>query len=326
MEGRQPQQSVRRDVRKFFGRVAVMAALVVAGNAAILFAPTEKASYLAAVIDKQARLRSLPSPKLVLVGGSNLSFAIDSARLERELGMPVANMGLGIYAGLRFMLGSVVDALGPGDVVVVSAEYQLYRGLYDGEEELLEVLEAYPKGLSTVGSTRQVAGLARALPAFIKNKANRIAAPLFQASSPTCVYCRRAFNPYGDIVASLPPADKNVAEMAMFRSKSEKGPIDPQAIAGLAEFVRRSTERGARVVVMYPAIPEPHFAANRPLLEEVDARIRKLVPVPILGGPGENVMPVGLFYDWVYHLLPAGRDARTAVVVERLRAFVAAEP
>lgn len=315
-------EAVGVGVRRFLMRAACMAALVVTGYLTVLVAPIEKGSYLSAVIDKQARLKSLPSPKLVFVGGSNLSFAVDSARVEREIGLPVANMGLGIYAGLRFMLESVVPRLGSGDVVVVSAEYQLFRGLYNGQEELLEVLDAFPEGLSTV-SRKQAVGLVRAMPTYIKNKANRMAAPLFQSPDPACVYCRRAFNEYGDIVASLTASKKDVAPMPMFRSKAEQGPVDREAVKGLADFVRGAAERGARVVIMFPAVPRPQFEKNRAVLEEVAAKIRADVPAPILGEPADNVMPVELFYDWVYHLLPEGREQRTGVLISRLKTFLA---
>ncbi|HYB98993.1 MAG TPA: hypothetical protein VEC57_07620 [Candidatus Limnocylindrales bacterium] len=311
------------ELRSFLLRVAVMMALVVAGYLAILVAPTAKNSYLSAVIDKQARLASLGSPKLVFVGGSNLSFALDSARIERELGMPVVNMGLGIYAGLRFMLYSVLPRLGEGDVVVVSPEYQLFRGLYNGEEELLEALEAFPQGISTIGSVGQWLGVVRALPTYIKNKANRMLAQLVQDPDPKCVYCRRAFNPYGDLMAhaGLPATD--VAAMPMFRSKSEQGPVDMEAVAGLREFVQKASQRGARVVILFPAVPDAHLEKNLDVMEKVHQAIRDNVAAPVLATPSESTMPVDLFWDWVYHLKIEGRERRTGFIIERLRPVIA---
>jgi len=316
----QPGQA--KDLRKFLGRALALATLVIAGYAAVLLMPTEKNSYLSAVIDKQARLRSLESPKLVFVGGSNLSFSLDSPRVERELGMPVANMGLGIYAGMRFMLDSVAPRLGRGDLVVISAEYQLYRGLYNGEDELLEVLEAFPEGLKTIHWKAQALPLLRALPAYVKNKTNRTLAMLVQKSDPHCVYCRKAFDKYGDLVAQAGQPGKDVATMALFRSKNEEGPIESDAIAGLRHFVATAEAAGARVVLMFPAVPEPLYEKNRAKLDEVYERVKKDVPVPILGSPAENTMDPRYFWDWVYHLVPEGRDIRTGVIIERLRPYV----
>ncbi|HYC56771.1 MAG TPA: hypothetical protein VEL28_17705 [Candidatus Binatia bacterium] len=310
------------ELRSFMRRVLAMGVLVVIGYAAILVAPTTKNSYLSAVIDKQARLASLGSPKLVFVGGSNLSFALDSPRIERELRMPVVNMGLGIYAGLRFMLYSVLPRLGPGDVVVISPEYQLLRGLYNGEEELLEALEAFPQGIATIGSLEQWIGVVRALPTYVKNKANRMLAQLVQNPDPKCVYCRRAFNAYGDLMAHAGVPGTDVAAMPMFRSKSEQGPVDQEAITGLREFAQKAAERGARVAILFPAVPDSHLAQNEEVMEKVHQALRDNVPATILATPRESLMPVGLFWDWVYHLKMEGREQRTTFIIDHLRPFL----
>ena len=55
-------------------------------------------NYLMANRDKLHVLSATISPKVVLVGGSNLAFGIDSELISKSLGMPVVNMGL--HAGL----------------------------------------------------------------------------------------------------------------------------------------------------------------------------------------------------------------------------------
>ena len=51
-------------------------------------------SYLAAILEKDRLIRNTPSPKIILVGGSNLAFGIDSKAIEDSLGLHVVNMGL----------------------------------------------------------------------------------------------------------------------------------------------------------------------------------------------------------------------------------------
>ena len=58
-------------------------------------------NYLAAVLEKDRLIRSTPSPKIVLVGGSNLAFGIDSKKIEDSLGLRVVNMGLYAKLGLQ---------------------------------------------------------------------------------------------------------------------------------------------------------------------------------------------------------------------------------
>ena len=44
--------------------------------------------------EKQAHIASLSGRKICFVGGSNLSYGMDSYRVQEYFGIPVANMGL----------------------------------------------------------------------------------------------------------------------------------------------------------------------------------------------------------------------------------------
>lgn len=310
-------------LRLFLGKAAFLAALVVGGHLVVAFWPIEPTGYLAAVADKQHRLRSLESPKLVFVGGSNLSFGVDSPTLERELGLPVANMGLGIYAGFRFMLDSVVDAIQPGDLVVVSPEYQFFYGLYDGDEELFDVLEAYPQGARFFRSPRQIYVLGRASLIFAKLKLKRLILGAVKDSNLDCIYCRGAFNEYGDLTAQLDDPSTDISEMPLFRKGRRTTAIDELAVDGLRSFAQAVKARGGRVVVVYPPLPEKQFAENRPKLDAVDQRLRREPDLEVLIAPEQSTYPLNLFFDWVYHLNREGRERRAADLAELLRPLVA---
>src|SRR5690348_8879721 len=76
-------------------------------------------NYLAATRDKEWRLATLPGPRVVFVGGSNLPFGLDSDVIERQTGRRVVNMGLYVHLGLEFMLNEASAGLREGDVVVL---------------------------------------------------------------------------------------------------------------------------------------------------------------------------------------------------------------
>ena len=50
--------------------------------------------YIAAGIDKHRLLMQQPSPRLLLIGGSNVAFGFDSAEIHRHLAYNPMNMGL----------------------------------------------------------------------------------------------------------------------------------------------------------------------------------------------------------------------------------------
>ena len=87
---------------RFGLRAAVFAAPLAAAILGLwIVAPPEPTSLLTAHVDKMERLRATPSPRVVVVGGSNVAYGIDSSRLEASLGRPVVNLGTSGGLGLR---------------------------------------------------------------------------------------------------------------------------------------------------------------------------------------------------------------------------------
>jgi hypothetical protein len=63
-----------------------------------------------------------------VVGGSTTTFAIDAGMIEREYGLPVANLGLHAGVGAEACAGFGLAALQPGDILIVSIEPSLLTG------------------------------------------------------------------------------------------------------------------------------------------------------------------------------------------------------
>ena len=83
-------------------------------------------SRLATLSNQVQRLSKLQSPKLVLVGGSNLPYGMNSEMLSEATGMPVMNMGAQATLPLEFMLELIKPQLHSGDVVIFAFEYGMY--------------------------------------------------------------------------------------------------------------------------------------------------------------------------------------------------------
>lgn len=310
---------------RFLRKCTLMAALVLATGAVILVGiPPDRDDYLAVVGSKVALLENTPAPRIVFVGGSNLAFGLDSALVEEELGKRVVNMGMGFNMGLRFMLDLIEPRLRDDDLVVLVPEYNLFFGLLDGDERLLDVLELYPPGLQYVHSRQQMFNMARNLPDHVRLKFTRMLQTLGRTAPEDCVYCPRAFNEKGDNVAHLNLESRDVSDMPFLRS-AHRG-VDDEAIEVVNDFARRAGKRGARVVLIFPCLPDVHYERRRKAIEDLYATMGRKLTVPMLSSPRDHVYPVGDFYDWVYHLNRRGRALRTARVVEQLRPVVEKSP
>jgi hypothetical protein len=295
------------------------ALLLVSAAAVVMLIPPDPDDYLAIIGTKVKRLQQTRSPKIVFVGGSNLAFGLDSKAVEEQLGYAVVNMGMGFNMGLRFMLDLVKPEIRAGDIIVLVPEYNLFYGLLDGDDRLIDVLELYPAGFQHIRSRDQMYNVAHNLPQHVRTKLlHWLMRPEVPAN---CVYCPRAFNEYGDAVAHFDHRPQDVAKMDFLKS-STRQPVDLEAIHVVNAFAEQAERLGARVVFIFPCVPEPNFARRREPIERLHEKLREELKVPLLSTPEEQTYPVGYFYDWVYHLNREGRAARTARVIDELRPVV----
>jgi hypothetical protein len=310
-------------VRELIGKCLVMAGLVLlSGVAALALIPPDRDDYLAIIGPKMERLRATVAPRVIFVGGSNLAFGVDSPAVEEALGYPVVNMGLGFNMGLRFMLDMIEPEVRSGDLVVLVPEYNLFFGLLDGDERLLDVLELYPEGLRHIRSPWQMLNLARYLPRHVQFKVTRVLSTLGRTPAADCIYCPRAFNAHGDLVAHQDRPSKDVSKMDFLRNAGRDP--DPEAIAVINAFAVRLEQRGARVVLLFPSIPQPHYAQRQESIDRLYARLRQDLRIEVPASPADYTYPVAYFYDWVYHLNREGRALRTARIVADLREVIEA--
>ena len=132
-------------VRRLVIRLAILGAAILLTGLLIGMRSDQAAddSYLAAVLEKDRIIRNTPSPKIILVGGSNLAFGIDSRMMQDSLGLNVVNMGLYAKLGLKYMLAQVRPYIQRGDVVVVVPEYDQFYGEFANGDNTLNTALLY---------------------------------------------------------------------------------------------------------------------------------------------------------------------------------------
>ncbi len=78
------------------------------------------------MIQKTARLATLPSPKLVILAGSNGPYSHSCAVIGAMLNMPCENAGIAVGIGLDDLFARYAPLLHPGDVLYMPMELQQY--------------------------------------------------------------------------------------------------------------------------------------------------------------------------------------------------------
>ena len=143
-------------MKRLFAKILLIVGLVFLTYLVLFFLPSKSTLVYASILDKHQLLQRAGSPKIVFVGGSSLALGLDSALIHTKTGLPVVNMGLNGGLGLRYMLEEVKPDIGPGDLIVVSPEYEHWYGsLLEGGLNLLWVLQIRPNFIGFLSSPAQ---------------------------------------------------------------------------------------------------------------------------------------------------------------------------
>src|SRR4051794_775994 len=109
-------------VVKLLSRAAALTVLAVFVEGMIFFCPVERAawenSYLAAWRVKHQRLIAPGDNRLIVAGGSNVAFGVDSSTLQSVTQRTTINMGLHGGLGLRSVLYDIEENVRDHDTVV----------------------------------------------------------------------------------------------------------------------------------------------------------------------------------------------------------------
>ncbi|MBK9175592.1 MAG: hypothetical protein IPM46_04495 [Flavobacteriales bacterium] len=258
---------------------------------------------------KNERLRAIGSPKVVLVGGSNLSYGVDSEHLEKAFCRPVANMGLTALVGFRFAVNEVVGELGAGDVVIVALENSMFMRPDRFEDALATVVDYRPASLTLIPWHQRPRMIVALGVLHVQSLRDHVLESWKQGWGAP-VYRRRVFNAQGDLVNQLD-------EPGLAIAPPDPAEFDTLVVAEgfwpIADVLQREAQaRGASVVFSWCPVAE---RVDQPE-ERAELRTAMLAHgLTVAGVPSDYVFPDSLFYDSWYHLHTEGRWLRTERMV-----------
>lgn len=270
-------------------------------------------TFLGGYSDKLNTLNRAPGRRIILTGGSGAAFAVRSDLLEQELpGYSVVNMGM--YAGLGSMvpLDAALTSLREGDVVVFMPE-QSRQTLSDyfGAESMWQAADGHWAMLGNLRHDHWRAMLGE-LPYFAAKKARCF----LEGSMPQGegVYCRGAFNDWGDIRSELRSA--NTMSDGFDRSTGVAFDEDLPGQAFLDrvnDAARRCSLVGAELFFAFCPMNERAVASDAAAsMMAYEQRVRDSLCCPVLGTLQNSVMDAEWFFDSNFHLNGAGATAYTA--------------
>lgn len=299
-------------------RSALLLLAVAAPIFLIFYLVPETNDYNLASRLKHHRLASLQSKKIVLIGGSNLAYGIDSLLITRATGCPVVNMGMNGYLGARFMFDEAAPDLQRGDIVVVALEYDNFYKPVDGTpRDQLGVVKANPAILDRL-PPHLLARIAWAIPYAAQQKVLRLAGDFFapQPHDPLDdIETVKGFNADGDLISHIGRKWPHRRENGLDASHM---PMDSQVVTLFQKFSEQMGERGVHVMISYTPVIRYYYDGHREALDHLGEVIAHTPHIVAPSRPRDFVYDSDDFFDTVYHLNAQGRPLRTARLVDDL--------
>ncbi|MFC5284268.1 hypothetical protein [Pedobacter alpinus] len=274
----------------------------------------KETDYLAAIIDKENRLNSIDSNRLILVGGSNLAFGLNCELIEQKLPVKVANLGLHAGLSLKFMINEVSSLIKSGDIVILNLEYPLYLDGFEPDIDLIQFTqEIYPKSKEYYQFNPLELFEAR----YEKFK-KYFEEQDFKTDS---VFNRKMFNKYGDNIGHL-----NKPSLQKLIDRQPIGLLETNnSFSILKDFYELCEAENVKVYITYPSYPSSEFVGkNKDRILQLNTKIKENLPqIKLLNSPDRYVFTDDNFYDTIYHLNAKGREKRTLLFIEDLKPVIA---
>lgn len=281
-------------MKKFLLKSALLIVLTIAvilGLSAIM--PWNPNHYMSAQRAKIQRLDSLPSPRMIIVGGSNAAFGFNSERAEKELGINVVNTATHASVGLKFSLQTAMDFAHGGDIVVIIPEYSQFKSYenYRGMPDILASAVMYSDSkawdrLDAVQTLLVVGGLPKHYLGAIKARGKS-----------DWDYNGINFNQWGDEVAhwsATAPGDKEPIS-------PQTGEVSHRVIEDVNSKITELKQRGITVIALWPTTIQSNYESYRPMIATLQ---QKLIDknLRFSNRPQTFVHPDSMAFDTPYHM------------------------
>ncbi len=247
--------------------------------------------YIYAQKIKTERLDSIPSPRVILLGGSSVAMGFDSRELSDSLGVNVYNMGLHASIGIRYILDAVAEQLRPGDLLVIMPEYSQFSTSYNGAHETLTDAIVYSgagelKKLNLEQMVNFVCGIPQHI---LANQRAKYSEAKFD-------YSARNFNEYGDEVRHL-----DFGKVPMINAPVAAKLPEESYVKDFAQKVHALQDRGVKVMMVWPTTIQTQYDINAAYIAQLDTLARQN-GIPFITTPDYLVQPDSLAFDTPYHM------------------------
>jgi|GEM_PF-508953 len=266
---------------------------------------------LGTTYQKNVRLVTATSPKLVMIGGSNLHYGINSRMLQDSIGLQVVNMGLQHSIGLQYMFDEVRESLYKNDVLLLLLEPSAYIGMpVNGRTNIARIASIYPKNIDKLNATQWYNAAMYSGLALLQNyRDSQVVISKKLRGKPTFdQMCDELGDYHGH--KGLPSKYKKKQR----RDFNDEKIFNNEILPLIQEMKIYTQSNDIQMVIGFS--PSAYSASDSLLFTRIQAGLPAEITV---GNMPDYIFPDSFFYDSPNHLIYSKRDMRTRKLLRDLR-------
>ncbi len=260
---------------------------------------------------KDSLLLKESAPRLIFVGGSNLSFGLNSQAIKDSLKVNPINTGVHFRIGLVYMMDNTLRFIKKGDIVVLSPEYHQFYGdfAYGDLELLLTVMDVNSIEFFSLRQ-KQLGKVLKYIPKYSLSKFNP---SKYNNKEEGIIYALKSFNKYGDVDAhwKMKPLKFDLYDTLV-------GNFNQDVVNKILEFQSNLKKKGAKLLITFPPFGESNFKLWQHKINKITQEL-KAHDFVFLTNPEQNIISDTMLFNTSYHLTKAGVDLQTKRMIEVLK-------
>jgi hypothetical protein len=276
--------------------------------------PRSAGSFIFTKKMKDSLLINVPGPRVIFVGGSNLSLGLNSKLIHDSLNVFPINTAIHIGFGLDYIMNNTLKYIKPGDYVVLVPEYANFFGTraYGSEELLRAVVDIDNESLFSL-NFKQFQNIFKFIPKVVLSKFS-----IFEYISADCngVYCKKSYNTYGDSFIQWDMERRNFKAYTTFRGSFNESLFDR-----FKAFEDKVKGKNASLIVSFPCLQDTSYVNLKNEIETIRDKYYAY-GFNVMGSPERYVMNDSLMFDSPSHLTYGGVVIRTQLMIEDLRSKI----
>lgn len=278
-------------------------------------------TFMGELKSKYERLKETSGKRIVLVGGSGVTFDCDSALMD-DFFPSYEIVNFGMYAGLgtKAVMDLSENYIHEGDIVILSPEQseQTFSDYFNGEYMWQAADGAF--GMLRDLKSENFDAMLGNFPRFALEKLNYVMKG--QKPQTDSIYQKKSFNTYGDIELdtcreNILPNGYDVNQKVRFTEDV----VQPEFMDYMNDWAKRLEKKGA--VVWYRYCPVNKLSVeDMDDLAAYDVFLRQKLDFPVIGNPENSLMEAEWFFDTNFHLNQPGKEVNTVQLIRDMKAML----